>query len=173
MCSLVSPAERCACNSPWRRASTAHSLWISSCAASSPITNFAAAPPARRKSLKYSRSITGSQSFGCNGSVRISSIAWVRDEPHGVVVVLRAGLVEQGQAFCSLGAGGAAQFETVAAAGAGIGGAVEPQQVDQELLDWIIDCGGRQQRQYVVQRGEGDQRSLTGAPVRCQHDIGA
>src|SRR4051812_2388475 len=110
------------------------------------MTNFAAAPPALRNSAKYSRSITPSQSFGFNGSVRISSIWCVRDKPHGIVIMLGAALIEHRQAFGALGAGGATQFEAVGAGGASVGVAVEAQQIDKEFLDRVIRRRGRQQR---------------------------
>src|SRR5271166_5498350 len=138
-------------------------------AASSRMANFTAAPPAGRNSARYSRSITDSQSASGSGGVVSTSIGWFQDEANGVVVVLLAGFVEQGQPFATLPPGGPTEFEAASVAVRRVGLPVQPQQVGDEFLLRIVSAGGRQQSQQIMQvrqRNQGTLARLAGTPRR-------
>src|SRR5580658_9281440 len=169
MCSRVAPALRWTDNIPCRAARVPAAGTRRARAGESPTTNFAAAPPAGRYSAKYSCSTVCNHRSSFSGWTSRTCIALLGGEPDRVVVVLRAGLVEDGQAPGALGAGRTAKLEPVAAAGAAVGLAIQAQQVAEEFFQRVVGGGRRQQRQQFVQFDQRNQRAFAGlvrAPVR-------
>ena len=83
--------------------------------------------------------------------------------------MLFAGLVEQGQPLAALAPGGPGEFEAMPVASRCIGLPVQPQQVGDKFLLWIVGTGGGQQGQQIMQIRQRDQRSLArsgGSPRR-------
>src|SRR6476646_2400813 len=101
---------------------------------SSRMANFTAAPPAGTNSVRYSRSTTDSHSASGSGSVVRTSIGRFHDEADGVVVVLLACLIEQGQPPSTLAPSRPAEFEAASAAVGRVGLPIQTQQVGDELL---------------------------------------
>src|SRR5208283_333101 len=165
MCSRVAPALTWTDSIPCRAARVPAAGTSRARAASSATTNLAAAPPAGRYSAKYSPSMICNHRSSFSFWTSRTCIALLGHEPDRVVVVLRAGLIEDGQAPGALGAGRAAKLEPVAAAGAAVGLAIQAQQVAEEFFHRVVGGGGRQQREQFVQLHERDERAFAG-PVR-------
>src|SRR3954449_10763594 len=146
----VRPASTRTASMPRARPSSSSRSAAAPIAAWSRMAIFKAPPPSAMKPDRYSRSVTLSHSASGSGVVVSTSTGRLQDKPDGVVVVMVAALVEQGQPLAALASGRAAEFEPVSLTRRGLGLWVEPQQVRHELLLRVVRGGGRQQRELIV-----------------------
>src|SRR5690349_19316375 len=139
----VWPASTATVSIPCRCPSRASCSAALKLAASSRMASFTAAPPAGRNSARYSRSTRDSHSASGSGGVLSTSIGRIQDKTDCVVVVLFAGLVEQGEPLAALPPGGAGELEPPPRAVGRVRLPIQPQQVGYELLQRIVGAGGR------------------------------
>src|SRR5579863_8314618 len=137
MCSRVAPALRWTDSMPCRFARVPAAGTSRARAGESPTTNFAAAPPAGRYSAKYSCSMISNHRSSVKGCTSRTCIALLGNESDRVIIVLHAGFVKDRQTPRALGAGRAAQLEPLAATGAAVRLAIQPQQVAEEFLQRV------------------------------------